>query len=72
MARFLELKKPWGDVITINIEHISSIQPDLFIDRNDGKRKVVTISLLHGTTFTADIPYTEFMRLLIPLSLGDH
>ena len=65
MARYIDLKKPWGVVFSLNIDHISSIIADRYSDRD-----VVTIDMLSGHTFTADVPYEEFMRLLVPVSLN--
>lgn len=70
MARFLELKKPWGDLICVNTDHICSILADKYSSAGKGTRSVVTIALLSGQSFTADVPYEEFMRMLVPLSLS--
>ena len=69
MARFIELKKPWSGVFCVNADHVSSVSSDRY---GDGKtvRETVVITLLSGDTHTADIPYEEFMRLLVPVSLS--
>lgn len=69
MARFLEVSSPWGGVFSVNVEHICAVIADQYSDGKAVKQTVV-ISLLGGDRRTADIPYEEFMRLLIPTSLS--
>ena len=72
MARFLELKKPWDELVSVNIDHISSVTKDRYTDKIMGiyPKEVVTITMLSGQILTVDVPYDEFMKLLIPLSLS--
>ena len=70
MARYIEVKKPWGDDVAVNVEHISYVIADTSSAPGEGSRNVVLLYMLTGDCFTADVPYAEFMKLLVPISLS--